>query len=222
MNVVDTLLACFAPYSCLVCGRLGTMLCDDCIATTLPWYDLLCYRCSVPTKSKNICSICISSSSLKNVWISTPYKDTAKELISAMKFSRSLSVANIVAKRLDSTTPKLSKNTVITWIPTANTRVRIRGYDQARLIAHELARRRHLQCLETMQRIGSYRQVGSTRIDRFKHVQSSLTIYKPDRFKNRPILLIDDVLTTGATIDSAARLLTAYTSKQIDAAVFAH
>lgn len=127
-----------------------------------------------------------------------------------------------MADALHAHLPRLPPDVVICPAPTANKRVRARGYDQASLIARSLARKRSLTYVELLRRTTSTRQVGANRLERAAQMQAAFTIMKPSMVNGASILLIDDVMTTGATLVAAASLLRDYGAKDVMAAVFAH
>lgn len=154
------------------------------------------------------------------MWAVTEYEGVAKELIHQLKFERASAVADILAESISEQLPILDEDTIVTFIPTANNRVRMRGYDQAKLIARALSMRRGWLCLPLLTRTTSFRQVGSGRKERFAQLSDAFAARNKKLIQNSKILLIDDVLTTGATIESAAKALKNSGAKTIDAAVF--
>ena len=109
----------------------------------------------------------------------------------------------------------------MTYVPTAHGRVRVRGYDQARLLAKALARRRGWQYQALLSRTGSGRQVGSTRQQRFTQLETAFKLDSSRKAIEGHILLVDDVLTTGASVEAASSVLKSAGAKTIDVAVFA-
>lgn len=105
-------------------------------------------------------------------------------------------------------------------LPTATSRVRQRGYDHARLIARDFASRRQLPCQSLLVRHGQQRQVGAARTIRLQQAEQfySAKIVRPMPSR---VLLIDDVVTTGASISAAAKCLKRAGVKHVDAAIFA-
>jgi len=145
----------------------------------------------------------------------------AKELIYKLKFARAKTAAVPMAALMSAQLPVLDKNTIITHIPTANVRVRQRGYDQSAVIAKELAKINGWLYVPLLVRIGSSRQVGSTKTTRHQQLADSLIVHNINFIRGARILLVDDVVTTGATIETASQVLKKYKPKQIDVITFA-
>jgi len=157
------------------------------------------------------------------VWVGTEYLDTAKQLVQAVKFTQKREGAIIIARHLHERLPFLAEDTVITPVPTAPTRVRERGFDQALLIAEELARLRRLPCRQLLVRQTNVRQVGAKRQERMKQMDNAFRPAGRQRARGGlgHIVLVDDVLTTGATLEAAARTLQRDGHKNLYGAVFA-
>lgn len=96
---------------------------------------------------------------------------------------------------------------VVTYIPTAPRRVRERGFDHARIIARSAAKQGNLPFKRLLERTSSIRQVGAGRALRLRQMNNVFEVADPQHVKGKQILLVDDVVTTGATIESAAAVL---------------
>jgi ComF family protein len=221
MNIVERCIEIIAPHPCLACGREGSLLCEQCALSQLSSVPSRCYRCYAATKQSQVCRNCKRTTYLSHVWVISEYEATAKELVHKLKFERASAAASTIASLLDYHLPLLPQNVIVAHIPTANSRVRQRGYDQAQLIAKTLAGRRNWRSATLLVRHGAFRQVGASRKQRFKQLEEAFEAGNIQTIKQSHILLIDDVLTTGATVEAAATILKSAGAKTIDVAVFA-
>ena len=220
MNRLETLISLVAPHNCIVCDLEGDLLCNGCLNAELTEIPGRCYRCHKVSQNQAVCKECRKTVPIRHVWVATDYGEIPKKLIYKFKFERAVAAAGPIARKIDQFIPHLPPDTVVCHIPTANNRVRIRGYDQAAEIAKCLAKIRGYTYRASLVRIGKSRQVGSSRKDRFRHLNSAFRVKNYD-LSRANILLIDDITTTGATIEAAARTLKESGAKAIDAAVFA-
>jgi ComF family protein len=147
------------------------------------------------------------------------YGGVGKDLVVRLKFSGARAAALTVAGAMSGL--DLSATCVIVPVPTATSRVRLRGYDQAVLISKILARQQALDYARAIYRTGQHRQVGASRRQRLYQMKQSFIIGNEKLVKGRHILLVDDVVTTGATLESAAAVLKAAGAKRVEAVVFA-
>lgn len=221
MFILERLLSVIAPHECLLCGRESVLLCGVCRLDACPSLPERCYRCFVLSPNSRVCAKCRRVSKLRHVWVRTAYGGTAKDLLHAFKFERAEAACTTVATLATEALPFLPENTVITHVPTATSRKRQRGYDQAELMAKELARivgRRHMNLLV---RHGQTRQVGAKRTARTQQLQDAYRVKYGLIVKGMDIVIVDDITTTGATIEAAAAALKAAGAKSVSAVVFA-
>jgi ComF family protein len=209
-----------APHSCAGCGAEGAVLCNACI-DALPTATPVCYVCGRPDVTPGkVCGVCIRVTALGNVFVATDYRGVSKKVVHKLKFERASALAPHIADRMAKMLPA-GAYTVVTYVPTASSRVRARGYDQARLIAQGVAKRLGLPCIALISRNGQHRQVGQRRIARMQQMKRVFSITRPGITADQRVLLIDDVLTTGSTLESAALVLKAAGATHVDGAVFA-
>ncbi len=199
--IIDRIISIIAPHPCYGCGREGSLLCRSCAV-------------KLPGSTKAVPDYVYG-----HLYGATPYKRYAKQLVYALKFTYSRQAARDMAYLMVIRLPAGYRPDVVGYIPTATSRVRARGYDQARLIARSVARELGVPCRPLLARIGQKRQVGSSRIERVQQVSEAFRSTGSGEYNH--VLLVDDVLTTGSSIRAAAAVLRRHGARQIDAVVFA-
>jgi ComF family protein len=201
MSFLETIIAVIAPQECLNCGREGSLLCPACLddlPPAPPFGHPLRY--------------------LRAVQSITAYKGVAQDLVWRLKSGGARSAAEVMAAGM---TGFVSRGWLLIPAPTATSHVRQRGYDQAGLLARRLGRLTGSRCLDALGRVGQAHQVGATRQRRLKQLDNSFYIKKPRPVAGAKLLLIDDVVTTGATLETAAKALLEAGAGEVRALTFA-
>jgi predicted amidophosphoribosyltransferase len=190
MKALQAVAAGLVPSLCVACGRScrsGSMLCTRCSRRLADAEPL---RGHGPP-------------GLDRAWSSAPHEGVARDLVSALKFRRLLPVAGLIAERLHWLAPASLLGGAVVPVPTARLRSLDRGFDPAGEIAAALAERADLPVHRCLSRRGGGRQVGKRRAERIGHPPH----IQPRGEVPRSVLLVDDVLTTGATLSACARAL---------------
>ncbi len=221
MRLIEQFFRIVAPSNCLMCRTEGSLLCAWCIEDALPQHQPRCYRCNALTSESSICANCKRKTALRSLWIRTEYSDTAKNLVHMMKFKYSGEAADILATELVNTIPALSPETIVVAVPTITSHVRQRGFDHTKRIVARISAMTPYSSQQVLVRMGQHRQVGSSRKQRLTEVTNSFRVKSPFVVKNCPVVLVDDVLTTGATLEAAAKALRQAGASRVDAVVFA-
>lgn len=203
MSLIDSILSALAPYNCLGCNSEGKLLCKLCVA-----------RLARPPAFDHPLIV------LANVRAVTGYNGITKDLIWQLKSAGAQAAAKIMATEMCRYV-QLSEDQIIVPVPTASRRVRQRGYDQAKLLAKALARQSRLPYVDCLVRRGQTHQVGATRQQRLQQLQGAFRVRRSSLVKEREILLIDDVITTGASMELAAHALKQNGAISVQALTFA-
>lgn len=186
------------PPRCIFCekplqkGKVG--YCGDC-SRTLPYTD------GVLKPGENI-SVCVAP--LK-------YVDTVRKSFHRFKFKGKISYATpygeIIAEEIRRAVK--DKYDLITWIPVSSERRESRGYDQAMLLAYAVALELDDVALETLSKVKDTQAQSELkgRSEREKNIFGAYKVISPELVAGKRILLIDDVYTTGATMQECAKTL---------------
>jgi len=149
----------------------------------------------------------------------TKYDGEAKRVVYKMKFDSNRDIARYIARKLDETLPLIDFD-VVTYCPTSPKRVRQRSYDHAKLIAKEFAGLRGLKWQKLLKKVDSSRQLGKSRVNRRKQAQKAYKYVGP-KYRYKYLLIIDDVISTGATIEACTSMLRKNCATNVYAACFA-
>jgi ComF family protein len=215
--MINKLMQIVAPHYCYSCAKVGSPLCSVCK------YDIsdeavdACIVCQVPSPV-GICLVCRSS--YQQAWYVGDRTDALLRLVNAYKFERvkdaGVSLAELLASRL----PQLPASTIIVPVPTISAHIRRRGYDHTLLVAQHVARMKNCTASPLLERIGSTVQLGNDKRTRVMQAQRSFRC-KQTLSPDVLYLLIDDITTTGATLEACAAALVGSGAVDVRVAVIA-
>ena len=142
------------------------------------------------------------------------YDDDVRHAVTSLKNRDERALVSVLADGLAALAPDVS-GLLVTWAPTGAGRRRDRGFDQAELLARAVARRRGLPVARLLRRLSGPPQAGRSAADRWGNPTFSA------RRHRGPVLLVDDVSTTGATLSAAAAALRLAGSTEVHGLVVA-
>ena len=194
------------PPKCVHCGKLlvgdETDLCRDC-RENAPEFDRAKIKFSFVAD-------------WTAVWY---YKDNVREGLLRFKFGRrpsySLAYGRFLAMKLRRS--RKDDFDVLTWVTTSRRRRRKRGYDQAKLLAVAVAEELGVDAVQTLKKIRHTPPQSSfpTVAQRRANVLGAYKAIHPERFVGKRVLVIDDIITTGATASECARVLLTAGAKEV-------
>jgi predicted amidophosphoribosyltransferase len=204
MELLRTALATIAPPLCACCGR-------SCRPQAV-----LCNRCGRRLGAAQPL-LGAGPQGLDRVWSSAPHEGVARSLVAALKFRHLLPVAELMADRIHWLAPAHMLSGTAVAVPPASARLRRRGFDPAGELAAALAERLEAPLGACLRRRGSGHQLGRRRAERLGHPPQIEAIGAAPA----SVLLVDDVLTTGATLSACARALRGAGATRVVAITFA-
>ena len=217
--MIDHLLAPFAPHICYGCGFVDSPLCDSC-TNDIKYDDFgRCIWCMKPTANSHQCKKCATQYGASAAWAAGVRETVLMEVVDGYKFDACRGAAVELAALLDATLPLFETAPIVTWVPTTPAHIRERGFDHAALLARTLARCRGYVATPLLSRVNSLTQHTLGRAAR-ERVASETFVAIPERINPlTPVLLVDDILTTGATLRACIRELRKHSEAGIYVAV---
>lgn len=212
MRLFDALLALLYPPRCPFCRRLvqrDELVCPEC-AKNLPYTDGMGRTQKFPFIAK-----CASP---------LYYEGSVRQSLLRYKFHSAAAYSKIYGEFLVKCIDECRISCdIITWVPLSRRRLRKRGYDQARLIAEEVSRRTGISCAPLLRKKRdnpAQSGAGSTE----KRRANVLGVYAPAEgaaISGRRVLIVDDIVTTGATLSECAKVLKGAGAAEVYAAAIA-
>ena len=212
MTLLDTVLDLFFPTKCVFCHKLtqtGETVCKAC-AKNLPFVSKELQQQSFPH-----IPVCVSP---------LFYEGVVRESLLRYKFSGASCYAktygDFLRKCIDENGISCD---IITWVPLSSLRLRKRGYDQARLLAQELAIRSGIPCLRLLKktRNTSAQSLAGGAANRKQNISRAYAALDQKSIKGKKILLVDDIVTTGSTLTECARILSGAGASSVSAVTLA-
>jgi predicted amidophosphoribosyltransferase len=205
MKLLAAAMTAIAPPACSACGRPSDdVICTEC-EDDLPTLWGGCPGCALPGHRGRPCPA--AKAAFDVAWAPVAYDGAAREVVRALKFHGRLPLAAAMAERMAAFAPVwvFPPGAALVAVPPVHARRRSRGFDPAALLAHHLGRAVELPVEDLLRRRGpATRQAGASR--RLRRAPGRVTV---EAIAPGPVVavLVDDVHTTGATLDACARAL---------------
>jgi ComF family protein len=208
-RVFDRALDLVFPPRCVSCDAFGDFICPRCQADMVPADGSRCLTCWMPLNPPHSCRRCrthrLALSGVRSAFV---YDAAARDAVLAFKFRGLSAIAPAMARSMAACfadwNPPVN---ALVPVPLAGHRRRLRGYNQSELLAKELSRLTGIPLARRglARRRSTPPQARLTGEDRRRNVAGAFATGRSIR--DGAVLLIDDVITTGATLDACARVL---------------
>ncbi len=204
------------PKICLGCGREGQWVCSECAKKVKPLAIYFCPACKKSLPWPGLCLDCRGGHShLSGLWVLGDYNNPLlQKIIQGLKYDYLTELSDDLddlMSRYFLPDRRWKSDYLLVSVPLHRRRELQRGYNQARLIAQALERVRGNKIIDGLICRRRYRrpQVGLPAGERRKNVQGIFAVNESvkNEYSGREIVLIDDVYTTGATMQECAKVL---------------
>lgn len=211
-GLIDSIKDIFFPVNCLNCAKEGDFVCEECLKTLDLSGVFCCPVCHKKTILGDYCDSC-QPFFLDNHCAVTPYDEKALigEIIHIFKYQYAEDLVKTIEKMLEIflENNKLPDFDVISFVPLHGRRYVERGFNQSEKIATALSKFVNKPVLDLLKRTRYTKpQAKFNRQERLINLQDAFAFnYKKSDLSNKSVLLVDDVFTTGSTVQECAKVL---------------
>jgi ComF family protein len=208
------------PPLCTICGRsirAGEYLCDQCETKAVRIVAPFCEKCSEPFDGAITGVFTCANCAHRTIYFDAAVaayrgRGIVREVIHEFKYGRRIHLRHLVARWLRSALDdeRLLGRCfdVIIPVPLHPTRQRERGFNQATLLAELLSAQTSIRCKPLLERTRyTTTQTALDRSERMENLHNAFRLRKNADVRGLRVLLVDDVLTTGSTLNECARVL---------------
>ena len=215
MSLISSIINEIDASPCVYCGQRlpdKSGFCEECYKLIPFIKQPLCPGCGAENDGIfDLCGKCLKEE--KRVWSQAfaimRMEGAGREMIHRLKYGKEVSIAKALGNTAVTTWQNIAEDAdIIVPTPLHWTRQLLRGYNQSELFAKILSTGINIPCKNILKRIKmTSKQASLNRKQRKKNLIGAFSVKKEAICRNRTILLLDDVMTTGATLSSAASAL---------------
>tara|TARA_B100000678_G_scaffold34779_1_gene25447 strand:- start:1147 stop:1929 length:783 start_codon:yes stop_codon:yes gene_type:complete len=206
------------PPRCPLCGEgiaAGPGLCAACWETLEFPGEPACMRCQTPLSlvdTDDICHACRTTPPRHSgIVAAVLYNDPARQLVLRFKHGGRIGLARLMGRLIAARLSGAPEDAILIPVPLHRTRLWLRGYNQSALLTDAIARHTgHAVMVDALQRTRHTPKLGGLgRTARARTLRGAIRLrrFATDTLAGRDVILIDDVLTSGATTGECARVL---------------
>ena len=201
------------PQYCRICGKqYKEDLCENCYLRLKRFEDF--HRINYENRYLN------------SLIYFFKYKNDIRKLILEFKFFNKFYLAKVFSKIMlknEKLCGIFKFYDIIISVPMHKNKLKMRGYNQAELLALELAENSGLEHDKNIliKIVNNKRQSSLSEKERYENIKNVFKIQKPDKIKDKNVILVDDICTTSATLEECAKTLKQAGAKKVIALVIA-
>ncbi|WP_109441521.1 ComF family protein [Acinetobacter haemolyticus] len=141
----------------------------------------------------------------QQVFVACHYQYPINRIIQQFKYEQKLHHQRLLSGILQQV--KLPKVQAIVPMPISTDRLVERGFNQSLLLAQALAQTLNIPVWQPVQRLAQHSQKGLSRLERLENIEHQFVAHPPNKIRYRTVLIVDDVITTGSSIDALSQRL---------------
>ena len=198
------------PKRCVSCGAFGKYICNKCFAKIEIVEKPICPICQRQAIGGKTHPRCTGKFRLDGLVVACKYKGPIKLAIKKVKYKWVYDIEKVLVNLLASQIWKfdLPQDSILIPIPLSKKRKNWRGFNQAEILAKTLSKKFNVSYSASLIRmIDTRTQVGLTKEERRENVKGAFAGRKAQGKRDKNIILVDDVYTSGATMMEAAKVL---------------
>ena len=218
-------------HACVCCDKeipdgITYQICDDCMKIIDKLEEPVCEKCGDRIISGNkLCDFCKTGNYCFDENKSyCYYNDASSKIVKSFKYGARKYYAKHMAEMMTADMNYFADVDYLTFVPIAKSRFRERGFNQAEELAKEISKITGIKVLDLLFKLETGKhQAGLSRKDRLENLKETFSIsgdYK-EIVKGKVVLIIDDVFTTGATLDECSKTLKKLKPSKVKTLTFA-
>jgi ComF family protein len=207
-EVIRGILELVFPHFCLGCGKRGVVICDDCLQEVKKIKNP-CQLCGAPQEGP-ICYFCKDLNlHFDGARAGGLYEGVLREMLLSFKFRGKTELEEILSDLMIKAIPPYWKIDCVLPVPPHKKSLKERGYSTSLILGAGIASSLSLPFYPSLLewRRDVKRQVGLGRKERFLNVRGAIGLTSNEEVKEKKVLLVDDVMTTGATASACALVI---------------
>lgn len=214
LSLVDFLF----PKICVFCDTQGSYICEECKIQKIEFYNTqLCHVCHRTVTEHLVHKNCLDKTNINGVIVVAHYNKFAKILIEEMKYNLYYSVSNEIGSLMRAEVLKNELNyDAVVPIPLHRFKENYRGFNQANLLAKQIPGKVD-NCLRRTKNTKS--QVNLNREERMNNLKDIFRLRHDISYES--VLLVDDVMTSGSTLEECSKVLKESGVEKVFGIVFA-